>query len=147
MLKEQATVTRVVDRQVELEISRQSTCDHCDLSQGCGTGAIGRLLGHRNKPVVIKSDVNLKAGDQVVLGLSDSGVLGASLLIYGLPLATMVVTSILSHWVTDGSELMTVVAAGAGFLSGFLFSATLAKKVFSKNFYPRVIQVNSELVK
>ncbi|MCP3688155.1 MAG: SoxR reducing system RseC family protein [Gammaproteobacteria bacterium] len=144
MLKEQATVVRVVDRQVELEISRKSACGNCELRQGCGTGAIARLLGHRNKPVVIKSDIDLEAGDRLVLGLPDSGVLGASLLIYGLPLFIMVVASSLSHWITDGSELMTVIAAVAGFLSGFLTSATLATKVFSRQFYPQVLQVNGE---
>ncbi len=145
MLKEQATVVRVVDRHVELEMLRQSACSHCDLSQGCGIGAIGRLLGHRNKPIVLQSDIDLKAGDQVVLGLSDTGVLKASLLIYGLPICIMVIASSFGYWIADGSEVTTLVAASGGFLSGFLVSATLAKRKFPEQFYPRIIQVNGEL--
>ncbi|MCP4490739.1 MAG: SoxR reducing system RseC family protein [Gammaproteobacteria bacterium] len=144
MLKEQARVIRVVNRQAEIKMLRQSVCAHCDLSQGCGMGAIGRLLGHRHKHVVIHNDIDLKPGDLVVLGLSDRVFLGASLLIYGLPILTMLVASSLGHWMSSGSEMMTLLAAVAGFVSGLLVSATLAKSKFSKQLYPRILQINSE---
>ncbi|MCP4187410.1 MAG: SoxR reducing system RseC family protein [Gammaproteobacteria bacterium] len=134
-------------RRVEVEMLRQSACSHCDLNQGCGTGAIGRLLGHRSKPIVIQSDIDLKPGDRVVLGIPDSSLLRASLLIYGLPLFMMVAASGLGHWIADGSEVMTLIAAIAGFISGFLISATLAKRKLSKQFYPQVLHVNSELTR
>ena len=69
MIEENGTVVKVYANQVEIEMSRQGACSHCELSAGCGTGAIGRLLGHRSKPIIIQSDRDLNIGDEVVLGL------------------------------------------------------------------------------
>ncbi len=61
-----------------IRMQRQSACSHCELNKGCGTGAIGRLLGHRSKPLAIRNDYDLKAGDRVLVGLPDRAFLNAS---------------------------------------------------------------------
>jgi sigma-E factor negative regulatory protein RseC len=90
MITESAVVTRRDGKLVELELQRNSTCGQCELSKGCGTGALGRLLGHRSKPILIETDHDLKPGDRLQLGLSESALVKASLTIYGLPLLGMV---------------------------------------------------------
>ena len=40
MIEEQAIVTSVDGDLAMLQMQRQSTCSHCELSSGCGTGAI-----------------------------------------------------------------------------------------------------------
>ena len=74
MITESAVVTRRDGKLVELELQRNSTCGQCELSKGCGTGALGRLLGHRSKPIVIETDHDLKPGDRLQLGLSESAL-------------------------------------------------------------------------
>ena len=144
MIVEQATVLRAQHGRVEIQMQRQSACSHCELSQGCGTGAIGRLLGHRSKPLIIDSRLELKPGDRLTLGLPDSSFLKASLVIYGLPLMTLVVTSIAGHWLFSGSETMVLLAAVSGFCAGLVISARLAKQHFSQQFYPRIMKINNE---
>jgi len=144
MIEEQATVLKAQYGRVEIQMQRQSACNHCELSQGCGTGAIGRLLGHRSRPLVIDSNFELRPGDKVTLGLSDSGFLKASLLIYGLPLITLLVTAIAGHWLFNGSETMVLLSAVSGFCGGLMISARLAKQRFSQQFYPRIIKINNE---
>ena len=98
MITEQAIVTRCNGKQVELELQRGSACGQCELNRGCGTGALGRLLGKRSKPLVIETDHVLKPGDRLQLGLSESALVKASLTIYGLPLLGMVMAGLLASF-------------------------------------------------
>jgi len=144
MIEEQAIVTQMRGNHVEIQMQRQSACSHCDLNQGCGTGAIGRLLGHRSKPLIIETSLPLKMGDRVLLGMPDSSFLKASLLIYGLPLFALVCSAIIGQWLFNGSEVLVLVSALAGFVAGLVFSAKKAKSRFSSEFSPRILQINSE---
>lgn len=144
MIKEQAKVISRQGRWVEVQMQRQSACSHCELNQGCGTGAIGRLLGHRSKPLIIESSFDLEPGDRVILGMPDSSFLKASLLIYGLPLISLILSAIVGQWLFEASELKVLVTAVLGFGGGFLVSARLARKNFASQFDPRILEINSE---
>ena len=125
-------------------MQRQSACSHCELNKGCGTGAIGRLLGHRSKPLAIRNDYNLKAGDRVLLGLPDRAFLNASLLIYGLPLVALIGGGLMAQWAFAGSELSVFIFSTVGFFAGLWFSGQIAKNHFSQQFNPRILEVGSE---
>lgn len=144
MVKEQATVTGLDGNWALIQMQRQSACSHCELSNGCGTGVIGRLLGLRSKPVKIKNEYQLKPGDSVILGLPEEALLKASLLIYGLPLLGLIVGGMLAFWITGKSDLYAFVFASAGFVTGFQISARLARKQYSNQFSPQILQVRSE---
>jgi len=144
MIEEKAIVTGVVGDQAMIEVQRQSTCSHCELSRGCGTGAIGRLLVRRNKPLTISNKYNLKPGDRIVLGMPDKAFLKASLLIYGLPLLAMMAGGLLAQWLFGKSEMVTVILATTGFAAGLAFSANIAKRCFLPQFNPVILENNGE---
>ncbi len=144
MVKEQAKVTGLDGNWALVQMQRQSACSHCEVSNGCGTGAIGRLLGHRRKPVKIKNEYQLKPGDNVVLGLPEGAFLKASLLIYGLPLLGLIGGGMLALWITHESELFAIFFAAAGFVTGLQISAQLARKHYSSQFSPKILQVRGE---
>jgi len=144
MIKEQAKVTGLDGHWALVQMQRQSACSHCELSNGCGTGAIGRLLGHRRKPVKIKNEHQLKPGDSVVLGLPEGAFLKASLLIYGLPLLGLIAGGMLALGITGESELYAFFLAAAGFVAGLHTSARLARKHYSNQFSPKILQVRGE---
>ena len=102
------------------------------------------LLGHRSKPLVIESRFDLEPGDRVMLGMPDSSFLKASLLIYGLPLFCLILSAIAGQWLFGGSEFKVLFAAALGFGGGFLMSARLARKNFSSQFDPRILEINNE---
>lgn len=145
MIEEQAIVIGVQGQTIEIQMQRQSACSHCELAQGCGTGAIGRMLGHRSKPLLIKSTLNLMPGDRILLGMPDRSFLKASLLIYGLPLGLLVVAAVFVQMLSNGSEVLVPIAASAGFLLGLFISAKLAGQRYAGQFHPRILQINSEL--
>jgi sigma-E factor negative regulatory protein RseC len=144
MIEEQARVTGLDGNWAMIQLQRQNACSGCELSNGCGTGAIGRLLGHRSRPVRIKNEYQLEPGDSVLMGLPDGVFLKASLLIYGLPLLGLIAAGMLASWGNSESDLLIFAFAAAGFLTGLLISARLAEKRYSTQFSPKILQVRGE---
>lgn len=144
MIEEKAIVTGVVDDLAMIQMQRQSACSHCELSRGCGTGALGRLLGHRSRPLTISNQYNLKPGDRVVLGMPDKALLNASLLIYGLPLLGIMAGGLLAQWLFGKSEMVIIILATTGFAAGLVYSAYIARSRFSGQFNPVILENNGE---
>jgi len=144
MIEEQAIVTGLDGDLAMIRMQRHSVCSQCELNKGCGTGAIGRLLGHRNKPLAIRNNFNLKVGDSVLLGLPDKAFLKASLLIYGLPLMALIGGGLLAQWAITESQLIVIIISTAGFITALYLSGIIAKKYFSKQFDPHILEVGGE---
>ena len=149
MIKEKATVISLSGDTAEVQMQRQSACSHCEMSQGCGTGAIGRLLGKRSKPVEIKVDRELKPGEQVEIGLPDKAFLRAGLLIYGMPLLGLFIGLALAEIMAShsnlSSDLIGFVFALIGLVLGLLIGAYIAKTKFGNQLNPKILAVISEL--
>ena len=144
MIEEQAIVTGLDGDLAMIRMQRQSACSQCELNKGCGTGAIGRLLGHRSKPLAIRNNFNLKVGDSVLLGLPDKAFLKASLLIYGLPLMALIGGGLLAQWAVAESELGVIIISTAGFITALFLSGIIAKKYFSRQFDPHILAIGGE---
>lgn len=144
MIHEQAIVVEVNGEHVEIEVQRQGSCGHCSLSASCGVGALGRLLGRRDKTVIIDSELNLKRGDHILIGIPEQGVLRASLLVYGLPLLMLFMAAIIAHVLSNGSEIAVSVSALGGFLGGIYLSSLAVDKRYAAQLNPQILQVNNE---
>ena len=144
MLTESALVTRRHGRRVELELQRGSACARCDMSQGCGTGALGRLLRRRSRPLVIETDQDCGPGDEVLLVLPESSLVRASLLVYGVPLLSMLVAG-LTMSAFELPEWLVACAVIAGFLGGFRIAAFTAGKLEHRGMAPYIkdVKMNS----
>jgi len=146
MITETAIVTRRDGKLVEVELQRNSTCGQCELNKGCGTGALGRLLGHRSRPILIETDHQLEPGDRLQLGLSESALVKASLTIYGLPLLGMVGAGLVAVMVA-APEVVVALAAFAGFFAGYKFAGFVTNALDAGQLAPHIvdISVNPEL--
>ena len=145
MITEQAIVTQCFENRVEVELQRSSACGHCELAKGCGTGALGRLLGRRNKPLSLYTEKKLQPGDHVVLGLSESALVSSSLITYGAPLLLMLFFSLLAS-LAGLPEIPVVLLAGAGFFAGMKLSGWLLSLLGVEFLTPEIIyiQVNPQ---
>ncbi|MDC1286264.1 SoxR reducing system RseC family protein [Gammaproteobacteria bacterium] len=143
MLTETAVVTRRDGDRVELELQRSSACDHCELNQGCGTGALSRLFGRRSRPLIIKTDRDCKPGDRVLLELPESALVRASLLLYGLPLLGLLLGGLLAALLAV-PEWLVVGIALFGLFVGFKLATRTTQRLEQggQTPYIRVIQVN-----
>ena len=131
-------------KHVEIEVQRESSCGDCSLSKSCGIGALGRLLGRRDKLIITNSELNLKRGDHILLGIAERGLLSVSLLVYGLPLLMLFVAAMIAHSFSDSSEIAVTISAVVGFLGGLYLSSILVDKRYAAQLNPQVLQVNNE---
>ena len=147
MLTESALVIHRQGNQVQLELQRSSACDNCELSKGCGTGALGRLIGRRSRPLTLETDQDCKAGDTVILELPESALVRASLMLYGLPLIGLVVGGLLATFFALPDWLVAC-ASLAGLYCGFRLASKLTQGLEQGGQAPyiREIRVNPDLI-
>lgn len=87
MLEQRAIVTRTDDCRVYIKSLQSSACGHCSARESCGTSVYAKWLPDRE--MALSSTLALNAGDQVIVGIEESHLLRASLLMYLLPLLVM----------------------------------------------------------
>ena len=140
MITEKAVVTASANGKVEVRLQRASACGGCEMSQGCGTGAIGRLLGNRSRPMLVETEQDLKPGDEVLLGLSEAALVRASLLVYGCPLGFMIGFGLLAAVVGLDEPWIAVICI-AGFFAGFRYASYLARKLEASPLTPYIVDI------
>ena len=118
MLEEDAKVVEIRGDSVVVETSRQAACGGCGARTGCGTGVLSELFKAKNTRFIVKSALDLEVGNEVVIGVSESGILRGAFLVYILPLLGMFLCAMLIDVVlAPASEAIKLVAGAVGFLS------------------------------
>ncbi len=140
MITEQAVVTRRDGARVELRLLREPACGGCELGKSCGTGAVGRLLGNRSRPLSIECGAALEPGDRVELRLSESDLVRASLTLYGLPLVGMLAAG-LAAALAGLPEFAVAAVALVGLYTGFRLASRIAARLDRAGMKPRVVEV------
>ena len=103
-----------------LEIERQSACGICGQTRGCGNSIWGKLFAHQSTAFKAQNRINAKVGDSVIVGINEKALLKSAMLLYILPLATMLIGAILAkHFVA--TELSAMLGAVAGLVLGLLW--------------------------
>ena len=120
-LSETGRVVAVEPDAVWIEADRSAACNKCAARAGCGQGALSVVLQSGKGRVRATSGETLSAaqcnvGDQVVIRVPEATLLGGTLLIYGFPLVTGAILSMLAS--TRG-DLWSAAAFAIGLLSGF----------------------------
>jgi len=138
MIQEQAKVISIEGDHAIVEINRQSGCQSCELSGACGTGSLGRLLGHRQKPIAVPNRLKLKSGDKVLLRLPEQSLLISGFMVYLLPLIFLFGFAMLTEVLFNSQDWLNVVSALVGLFSGFRLSSRLLSKNLSQKLEPQV---------
>ena len=112
MITEQARVVDVTDSgRIELEVERQTACGKCEVQGACGVGALGRLLGVRKPRLSLPGNDLVKKGDIVTIGIPEGALVRTSLLIYLVPLLTLLLSAVFGDIVFGFSEGLNVVVS------------------------------------
>jgi len=124
MLIETGRVVAVENDSLWVETIRQSTCGSCAAQQGCGHSLLNRIGdGKRNYVRVLGSTQAVGAcavDDQVRISIPDQVILRGSLVVYVLPLTSMLALASGAAAVWPLSpDLAAAGGAGAGLLLGF----------------------------
>ena len=103
-----------------LEIERKTACGLCGQTRGCGNSIWGKLFAHQSTAFKAQNRINAKVGDSVIVGINEKALLKSALLLYILPLVTMLIGAILASQIhdTNGSAM---IGAAAGLILGLLW--------------------------
>lgn len=140
MLEEAALVTHVKGASISVRTVRKSACDSCQAEAGCGQKRITRLLIREATDMAIDNpeDLDVQVGSQVLIGLNEGALVRASLILYLLPLVMMILAVLVSSLMFE-QELLHILAAGAGLLTGFLCGRILSARLLSTGDYRPVL--------
>lgn len=106
-----------------LEIERQTACGLCGQTRGCGNRIWGGLLGHQSSAFKAQNSIDAQVGQCVVVGIEESALLKAALLLYTTPLLMMFVFAGLAQTLWQ-SDVATSLAALTGLLVAWLWLKT-----------------------
>jgi len=149
-MEELATVVRVENNLVSVSSEVKSACSGCQQVDNCGSGQVAKAFPTKKLSLTLVSELPLKVGDKVVLGLSDACLLQSAWQVYLLPLFGLISFAGISQYFIDKAllphELLGVLLA---ILGGFL-GYVLAKKIQSspKNktkLTPQILRVSAQV--
>lgn len=124
MIEEVATVIAVGDDYADVATTRQSACDSCGAKSGCGTSLLSTWFPNRKLTFRVRNTVGARMGDMVVLGLDESRLQSASLILYGVPLMGLLIGAVGGERLADmlvwDSELGAVVGGLFGLIAALM---------------------------
>ncbi|MGQ0442897.1 MAG: SoxR reducing system RseC family protein [Methylophilaceae bacterium] len=126
-----------------LEIVRKTACGLCGQTQGCGNTIWGKLLSHKSTQFKAQNLINAKVGDSVIVGIDESALMKSVLLLYMVPLVTMLLGAILIAQLS-ASELLAMLGALVGLLLGFLWvKGHTSGRVYYQAHQPKILRLES----
>jgi len=121
MIEQVAHVHELDQTSVWLDTIRLSTCNSCSMKSGCGQRLMNQATNCKRSRIELPlpHNLDLKVGDEVVLGVPQQAFIKASLLAFAMPLVVMVGFALMAQYWTL-SEPLTVVSALLGLGAGLL---------------------------
>lgn len=120
MLEEEGIILSVDGSVAEVVAETKSTCGSCAVKSGCGTSLLASLFPQRKRSFRADNPVSARTGDRVIIGLDESALQIASLLVYLAPLLGLIGGAIVGTWLApqlapDMVELFSIISGVAGF--------------------------------
>ena len=145
MIEENALVVKVEEDGVAwVETARASACGGCAEQQGCGTSALASVLGRRQAAVQVLNTIGAVAGDRVVIGVSESGLLRGSLAVYAAPLAGLFAGALTGYFLSTGApqgraDLWSLLLGVTGFVVALFWLRRFSRSTGHGGCYQPVI--------
>ncbi|WP_456412984.1 SoxR reducing system RseC family protein [Thiolapillus sp.] len=129
MLEEQGVVLSVRGNAAKVVAENKSSCGSCAAKNGCGTSLLASLFPQRKRSFWASNPVHAQAGDRVLIGLDESALQTASLLLYIVPLLGMIGGAMAGTWLASQHTplMVEVVSTGAG-IAGFFLALLMVRK-------------------
>lgn len=122
MITETGTVVAVSGERVWVQTIRGGACESCSARQGCGQRALAGISGGRANQVLVGNTLGARVGDEVTVAIHETALLGASVLVYALPLVLMMLGTLAGQAVASGHEGGAVFGAALGLMVGFMIA-------------------------
>ncbi len=123
MIEETGQVVEVSGDYAWVETEPATSCGSCSARTGCGTSVLATLFGRRRAPVRALNRAGARAGEQVVIGISESSLVRGSLAVYLAPLVCLLAGAVAGRYagmalLSGHAELTSIAGAVTGLLAG-----------------------------
>ncbi len=144
MIEESGRVVELEGEFAWIEGERSTACGSCAVRKGCGTGTLARLFGQRPVRLRVINHINAAVGDQVVIGISETGLLRGSLAVYAVPLAALFAGALAGHFLAGqlwpaARDPLAIAGAVAGLLAGLTWLRRFSFRTGNKAPYQPVV--------
>ena len=144
MLRESAVVISYENGIAKVKCQSQSACGQCAAKNSCGTSSLSELNGKRGEHIFnVETLMPLHEGQIVEIGLEEKSMLLSALLMYILPLLTLVLSTLISDYISHNEILRTILiffSTAISFIVVKIYSRNLAQKT---EFHPTLLRVLS----
>lgn len=121
-----------------VEVNSASICARCASGKGCGAGILGNDGGPRRIEAPLIGHFDPHVGDEVRLELAPQSVLRAALVVYGAPLAGVLIAAGVAH-LLGFSDARTGLAVALGVMFGaFISRRRLQRSHCLRQFTPAI---------
>ncbi|MEC9319963.1 MAG: SoxR reducing system RseC family protein [Pseudomonadota bacterium] len=119
-MKELAQVVAVDGQRVTVSTQLKSACSGCEQNKTCGAGILSKVFSDRHSTFVVKTESPVTVGEYVELSIPEQQVTRFALLLYGLPVLTLLLLASVLTSFTSITEGYTILLSFAGFALSFL---------------------------
>jgi sigma-E factor negative regulatory protein RseC len=127
MIEEQAVILSVETQDdhpqmsiATLEIERKTACGLCGKTRGCGNAIWGKLFAHQPAAFKAQNLIHAHVGQSVIVGINEKALLKSALLLYLLPLMTMLIAAIIAIQVSN-TDMSAMIGAVIGLFFGLIW--------------------------
>lgn len=121
MIREVAIIQAIDTNYLEVSTELKTGCGGCAQQSTCGAGIISKAFSDRRATFrVARPEGVYRVGETVELLMPEQALTQASLLIYGIPLVTLLSFAIITQSVLGWSEGLSIIAALTAFATSFV---------------------------
>ncbi len=122
MIIETGRIVSIEAEGVWVETIQKTACGSCKAEQGCGQRLINKWDGHTSYIWVLlegRNPASYQQGDEIQIGVPEEVIAKGSLLVYMVPVITLVVATAIAH-TQFANEGITTLSGLAGLIIGGL---------------------------
>jgi sigma-E factor negative regulatory protein RseC len=144
MVEESALVLRVESDMVWVQAIQKTACGSCQAQKGCGHSLLAKVGQKQIDIPVARNGLDVQPNEQVIIGVPEQAILRSSMLMYGVPLLSMIFVALLgtSFGVNEGGIITMSFAA---LIFGFLWVNFKSKTLDFDQWNPQLVRkINSD---
>ena len=139
MLEETGLVTAIDGEFAWVETQAKSACNHCNVSNSCGTSVLAKWFSPRKNQVRVLNHLNLQPGVTAVVGVPDDVLIKAAFIAYMVPLLVMISFAIAGS-ISGMNNIFVVISSLMGLMAGLWFVGFLNNRTGTRQYQAQLIR-------
>jgi sigma-E factor negative regulatory protein RseC len=139
MVEESALVLKVDSDTVWVQAIQQTACGSCQAQKGCGHSLLAKVGQKQIEIPVSRNGLDVQVNDQVMIGVPEQAIIRSSLMMYGIPLISMILVALLGTGlgIREGG---IIILSFVSLIAGFVWVNIRSKGLDFEQWNPRLIR-------